>query len=157
MADEQYEQNSEQNNLSGRSRRPWIITADIALLVIGLSSAGLSLRGTPAESIFDAPNSLLQKTKKGYLVERMIIDVPRAIINLEPKIATKKLPDFSSSGKDMKNLGRNAYELLPSNADTIFNPLTSYLAMFLSYLPFRLLRKYVTRPIIYGRALFRGE
>ena len=131
----------------GRARRNWLKIADISLLVAGLASAGLSLRGSPTEGYLNAPYSLWSKAKKGYMIERVICDVPNAVINLDYKLVTDKLPNFDRMGRDMRNFATNAYELWPKNADTLASPFTSYIAMIASYLPFGILRKFTTKPL----------
>jgi len=161
MVDEQNpNQGQEQHQAQPeRRRRPWIVTADLSLLVAGLLSASLSLRGTPTYGYLDVLSSSWSKVKKGYVIERVIWDVPNAIAGLDYKRVTKKIPRPKTIAKEMGNVVKNGSEALWMffGTDSPLSPITTYLAMWASYKPFGLLRRYVTRPIIYGRALFRGE
>jgi len=122
-------------------------TIDITLFSAGLLSACLSLRGTPTEGYLSAPDSFWSKVKKGYLIERVLYDIPSAIVSLDPTIVTNKLPNINNMGGEIRNVTTNAYDLWPPNADTFASPLTSYLAMYASYLPFKILRKYIVKPL----------
>ena len=157
MANEQAQNQPQRQPQKEKPRRSWPRRVERGLAICGLVSALLSLRGEPTRdiewgvlstygSIKSVGESLITKAKKGYLIERMLLDIPKAVVQFDPSVVTDKLP-IGRMGEEMSNAEVNAWEAWPPNADSWASPLTTYAAMYLSYLPWGLTRKYIVRNI----------